>query len=267
MRLSGWTLALLVVVLVVHVGVVGSRGGRGGGGRGSFFGGRRGGFGGSSVGRSSSVSSGKGSGSSNRGGGSSTFSKGTGLGSIARSSSFKSAIAGAAAGYLTYHAGKAIINTAGAAMMWGGRPYYWGPSYYQYRSGYDMCSMPLINSADNTFNDVFFNNGTRPTQIVWSCRASSEYCCGYECCPENNGGIIVLVIIGIVVGGIVVLLCCGWYILRKSFNTSVPTCSPPKYTQSYPARQFPRQQNGNEAYPLQPQDPQLAPPPYGFTPC
>uniref|UniRef100_A0A914WJJ7 CX domain-containing protein n=1 Tax=Plectus sambesii TaxID=2011161 RepID=A0A914WJJ7_9BILA len=187
MRLSAWTSTFLVAVLVAHVGVVRSRGGFGGGGRGS--GGARSNFGGSSGG--SRGSSGRVYSSSSRGGGSSTLSKGTGLGSIARSSTFKLAIAGAAAGYITYQAGKAIISTAGAAMMWGGRPYYWGPSYYQYRSGYEMCSMPLTNSADSTFNDVFFNNGTRPKQIVWDCQASSEYCCGYECCPSSNGGFIV----------------------------------------------------------------------------
>uniref|UniRef100_A0A914WGP4 CX domain-containing protein n=1 Tax=Plectus sambesii TaxID=2011161 RepID=A0A914WGP4_9BILA len=271
---SAWISALLVVVLVVHVGVVKSRGGSGGGGRGGGggarggFGGRSGGFGGgggrgSSAGRGSSVNTGRGYSSSNRGGGISTFSKGTGLGSIARSSSFKSAIAGAAAGYITYQAGKAIIRTAGAAMMWGGRPYYWGPSYYQYRSGYEMCSMPLTNSADNTFNDVYFSDMTRPKQIVWSCRASYEYCCGYECCPRNSSGIIFLVIVGIIVGGIILLLCCGCYILRMSRVTAY---SQPNYTQSYPTRPYPSQPYGNEAYPLQPQDPQQAPPPYGFKP-
>uniref|UniRef100_A0A914W8U9 CX domain-containing protein n=1 Tax=Plectus sambesii TaxID=2011161 RepID=A0A914W8U9_9BILA len=160
------------------------------------FDGRSSGFGGSSTVKDSSVNTGRGYSSSNRGDGISTYSKGTGRGSIARSSTFKSAIAGAAAGYITYQAGKAIINTAGAAMMWRGRPYYWGPSYYQYRSSYEMCSISLINSTDDLFSNVFFSNMTRPTQIVWSCRAFYDSCCGYECCPRNNSGVIYWIIIG-----------------------------------------------------------------------
>uniref|UniRef100_A0A914WH55 CX domain-containing protein n=1 Tax=Plectus sambesii TaxID=2011161 RepID=A0A914WH55_9BILA len=160
------------------------------------FDGRSSGFGGSSTVKGSSVNTGRGHSSSNRGDGISTYSKRTGRGSIARSSTFKSAIAGAAAGYITYQAGKAIINTAGAAMMWGGRPYYWGLRYYQNLSSYEMCSISLINSTDDLFSNFFFSDMTRPTQIVWSCRAFYDSCCGYECCPRNNSGVIYWVIIG-----------------------------------------------------------------------
>uniref|UniRef100_A0A914XJ23 CX domain-containing protein n=1 Tax=Plectus sambesii TaxID=2011161 RepID=A0A914XJ23_9BILA len=296
MQLSAWASAFLLVVLVVHVDVVGSRGG---GGRGGGGGGRGGGGRGSSAARGSSASrssssnrgssasSGSGYSSSNRGGiggGTSTFSRGSGLGSIARSGTFKAAIAGAAAGYLTYQAGKAIIRTAGAGMMWGGRSYYWGPSYYQRRSGYEMCSMPLTNSADTTFGDVVFSDMTRPKQIVWSCRSYTEYCCGYECCPNAGGGFFGT---GLMIFFIILLLmlCCGGVLLYKffrrsldcilgsndnrgavidnsnvPFNPPAPAYSQPNYTQAYPAQPY-----GNQAYPLQPQYPQQ-PPPYGFKP-
>uniref|UniRef100_A0A914XH17 CX domain-containing protein n=1 Tax=Plectus sambesii TaxID=2011161 RepID=A0A914XH17_9BILA len=181
MQLSAWALVFFVVIFVAHVDVVESRGGGGGGGRGSS--------GGRSSSSSSSKSGGRGSSSSyhgGSGGGISTFSTGTGVGSIARSRLFKTAIAG----YLTYQAGKAIIRTAGAAMMWNNQSYYWGPSYYQNRSGYEMCSMSLINSTDNTFHDVFFNNGTRPKAILWGCQSYSEYCCGYECCTSDSDNVL-----------------------------------------------------------------------------
>uniref|UniRef100_A0A914WF72 CX domain-containing protein n=1 Tax=Plectus sambesii TaxID=2011161 RepID=A0A914WF72_9BILA len=198
MQLSASASTLLVIVLVVHVDLVRSRGGRGGGGGGRVGGGGRG----SSAGRSS----GRGSSSGSRGGGFSTFSSRTGIGSVARSSSLKSA----AAGHITYQAGKGIIKTPGTPFMWNIRPYYWGYNHYQYRSGYDMCSMPLINSTDDTFNDVFFDNDTRPEMIVWDCHASSEYCCGYECCPNENEPISIWAIIGLLVGAIILLPVLLW---------------------------------------------------------
>ena len=63
------------------------------------------------------------------------YTKGNGVGSVFRSNSFKNAIVGAAAGYLTYQAGKAIIRSVTHPMMWGGRSYYWGQNYYQPRHG------------------------------------------------------------------------------------------------------------------------------------
>uniref|UniRef100_A0A914VL21 CX domain-containing protein n=1 Tax=Plectus sambesii TaxID=2011161 RepID=A0A914VL21_9BILA len=120
----------------------------------------------------------------NAGGGTSSYSSGSGVGSVLRSNQFKGAIAGAAAGFIAYQAGKAIIRSASRPMPWGGRNYYWGPDYYQRQSGYEMCSMPIENDA--YFGSFSFDNGDRPRQIVWSCRSYSERCCGYECCPRNG---------------------------------------------------------------------------------
>lgn len=117
----------------------------------------------------------------------STFSK-SGIGSFLRSNKFKNAIVGAAAGYLTYQAGKALIRSAVAPMMWNNRPYYWGTDYYpSSRSRSNMCRMP-IDHSDPTFGNIYFQDGsTRPHEIVWSC-GYNEYCCGYECCPYSDGG-------------------------------------------------------------------------------
>uniref|UniRef100_A0A914XFF8 CX domain-containing protein n=1 Tax=Plectus sambesii TaxID=2011161 RepID=A0A914XFF8_9BILA len=253
MQLSSWTSAFLVVVLVVHIDVVTSRGGRGGGGRG---GGRGGGGRGGFFGSRGSI-----------GGGASTFSHGSGLGSIARSSSFKTAIAGAPAGHLTYKGGKSFIRTPGAVMMWSSRPYYWGPSYYQHRSGYEMCSMSLINSTDNSFNDVFFNNGTRPKMIVWGCRSYTEHCCGYECCPSDNGGNSITedLIIGLIV--LLVFVYILYNCIRKKRDSIVPSANNDDKLAEYPVNtsgsmydQAPQQPSYPQppSYPQQP-DP---PPPY-----
>uniref|UniRef100_A0A914WI22 CX domain-containing protein n=1 Tax=Plectus sambesii TaxID=2011161 RepID=A0A914WI22_9BILA len=258
-------------------------------GRGS---GRRG----SSAGRSSSRGS-----NFRRGGGVSTFSKGTGIGSVGRSSSLKSA----AADSLTYNGGRGTINSPGAAVTWNSRRYYWGSIYYQYRSGYEMCSMPLINSTDDTFSDVVFDNGTQPEMIAWSCHALSEYCCGYECCPSENEPISIWAIIGLVVGTIFLLpvLLWGaffiWYLVEDFYSGKKEDGKGKKAEEYTEQDRIKNSVTGNEnevrekmaeeekalmqlqiteiqpdqalenveqAYPLQPQYPLWVPPPYNSKP-
>ncbi|VDK62354.1 unnamed protein product [Onchocerca ochengi] len=95
-------------------------------------------------------------------------------------SNIGSFIAGAAAGYLTYQAGKALIRSAYAPMMWNNRPYYWGSNYYRGGYGTHMCRMP-IEGDDPQLGNVYFQDGRRPKELVWSCNYD-EYCCGYDCC-------------------------------------------------------------------------------------
>ncbi|VDL64390.1 unnamed protein product [Nippostrongylus brasiliensis] len=87
-------------------------------------------------------------------------------------------IVGAAAGYLTYQAGKAIIRSMAGPMMWNNRPYYWGSNYYRPQRGQEnMCRMP-VDPSDPQFGNIY-------QPIVWGC-GYYEYCCGYECC--RGGG-------------------------------------------------------------------------------
>ncbi|GMT18831.1 hypothetical protein PFISCL1PPCAC_10128, partial [Pristionchus fissidentatus] len=80
----------------------------------------------------------------------------SGVGSFVRSNSFKNAIVGAAAGYLTYQAGKAIIRAAAGPMYWNNRPYYWGPNHFRPSHGQsNMCRMP-IQQDDQQFGNVYF---------------------------------------------------------------------------------------------------------------
>uniref|UniRef100_A0A1I7X4R5 CX domain-containing protein n=1 Tax=Heterorhabditis bacteriophora TaxID=37862 RepID=A0A1I7X4R5_HETBA len=137
----------------------------------------------------------------------------SGIGSRSRSNTFKNMIVGAAAGYLTYQAGKAIIRSMAGPMMWNNRPYYWGQNYYRPRpTDSNMCRMPL-DETDPQFGNIYSTNKktlnsqlicrtplsyvivrdgvTRPREIVWGC-GYYEYCCGYECCrggsAETYGG-------------------------------------------------------------------------------
>lgn len=48
-----------------------------------------------------------------------------------------------------------------------------------------MCKMP-IDSSDSQMSNVYFQDNTRPREIVWGC-GYNEYCCGYECCRQNTG--------------------------------------------------------------------------------
>ncbi|GMS88569.1 hypothetical protein PENTCL1PPCAC_10744 [Pristionchus entomophagus] len=86
----------------------------------------------------------------------------SGVGSFVRSNSFKNAIVGAAAGYLTYQAGKALIRHAAGPMYWNSRPYYWGANHYRPSHGQsNMCRMP-IQPGDEQFGNVYFEVGKLP---------------------------------------------------------------------------------------------------------
>ncbi|XGW13938.1 hypothetical protein V3C99_000316 [Haemonchus contortus] len=113
-----------------------------------------------------------------------------GIGSRSRSNTFKNMIVGAAAGYLTYQAGKAIIRSMAGPMMWNNRPYYWGSNYYRPQRGMEnMCRMP-IDPSDPQFGNIYQPDGvTRPREIVWGC-GYYEYCCGYECCRGGGASTI-----------------------------------------------------------------------------
>ncbi|CAL2035699.1 unnamed protein product [Caenorhabditis brenneri] len=142
----------------------------------------------------------------------------SGLGSRSRGNTFKNMIVGAAAGYLTYQAGKAIIRAAAGPMMWNNRPYYWGSNYYRASPGHsNMCRMP-IESGDPQFGNIYFQDNSRPREITWGC-GYYEYCCGYECCrgggsvgSDRIGGrgssIGLLLLIGLG-------LCCGFPLLTR----------------------------------------------------
>ncbi|PAV78681.1 hypothetical protein WR25_21209 isoform B [Diploscapter pachys] len=89
----------------------------------------------------------------------------SGVGSFVRSNQFKNMIVGAAAGYLTYQAGKAIIRAAAGPMMWNNRPYYWGQQYYRPSGGAsNMCRMP-IDSGDQQFGNVHFQVGQNSAHL------------------------------------------------------------------------------------------------------
>jgi len=170
-------------------GTSSSRGGTGGASGGGIFGGGHhntgGGYNTGGYNRGGGYNKGGFGGYHGGGGGGHSYSKGSGIGSKLRSNTFKNMVVGAAAGYLTYQAGKALIRHAAGPMMWNNRPYYWGSNYYQSRPGQTMCRMP-IEPGDSQFGNVHFSDQSRPKEIVWGC-GYGEQCCGYECCPASGG--------------------------------------------------------------------------------
>jgi hypothetical protein len=62
----------------------------------------------------------------------------------------------------------AIYNSTTNDFRYGNRQYYWGQQYYQNRPGYQMCRMP-IDPTDEQFGNVYFQDQTRPREVVWGC--------------------------------------------------------------------------------------------------
>uniref|UniRef100_A0A0N5DB61 CX domain-containing protein n=1 Tax=Thelazia callipaeda TaxID=103827 RepID=A0A0N5DB61_THECL len=78
--------------------------------------------------------------------------------------------------YLISNSYKLIIS-----FRWNNRPYYWDSSYYKSNKyGSHMCHVH-VDPNDEDLGKVYFQDGTRPKELVWSCNYD-EYCCGYECC-------------------------------------------------------------------------------------
>uniref|UniRef100_A0A7E5A1D0 CX domain-containing protein n=1 Tax=Panagrellus redivivus TaxID=6233 RepID=A0A7E5A1D0_PANRE len=175
------------------------------------------------------------------------FAPGSGPGSASRGSTFKTALAGAAigtvGGLLAFEAGKAIIHSATTPFNYNNNQYYWGQQNYQQKPGQFMCKMPLEqlikestpstttttttvapegvtadpNAATTTpppnvvLSSLQFPDGTRPKEVVWSCRQGAEVCCGTECCPapvqqnpsgassSHGGSNIAAIVLGVLV--------------------------------------------------------------------
>ncbi|KAK5976110.1 CX module [Trichostrongylus colubriformis] len=106
-------------------------------------------------------------------------------GSIERTSLFRSTVFGAAAGYLTFRAGRHIINDPYQPIMFGSRSYYWNTDLQKPTEELPVQCVNKIDPQDPQFGRVYFPNDTRPTEIAYGC-AEGDYCCGYDCCQEGT---------------------------------------------------------------------------------
>nr|CDJ88789.1 Protein of unknown function CX domain containing protein [Haemonchus contortus] len=106
-------------------------------------------------------------------------------GSIERTSLFRSTVFGAAAGYLTFSAGRHIINDPYRPIMFGSRSYYWNSELQKPTEELPVQCVNKIDPQDPQFGRVYFSNDTRPTEIAYGC-AEGDYCCGYDCCQEGT---------------------------------------------------------------------------------
>lgn len=131
------------------------------------------------------------------------FGGGTGLGSSNRAGTFTSALAGAAVGtagtLLAIEAGKAIFRSPDRPFNHDGRDYYLNEEHAKKRHGEIQCKMPwnsLVKqsaasnqstngtSQEQLLANATFQDGTRPKEIVWTCKENVEICCGMDCCPN-----------------------------------------------------------------------------------
>uniref|UniRef100_A0A0K0DIF4 CX domain-containing protein n=1 Tax=Angiostrongylus cantonensis TaxID=6313 RepID=A0A0K0DIF4_ANGCA len=106
------------------------------------------------------------------------------VGSIERTSLFRSTVFGAAAGYLTFRAGRHVINDPGKPIVFDSREYYWNADLHTPSEKLPVQCVNKIDPLDPQFGRVYYANDSRPTEIVYGC-AEEDYCCGYDCCQEN----------------------------------------------------------------------------------
>uniref|UniRef100_A0A914QRW9 CX domain-containing protein n=1 Tax=Panagrolaimus davidi TaxID=227884 RepID=A0A914QRW9_9BILA len=137
------------------------------------------------------------------------------MGSAKSRSLFKTALAGAALGTIgglaAFQSGNIIISSPSTPFHHHNKNYYWGQEYYQQKPDEISCSItlndlihptgettaPASGASDGThvfspnqlLSQLQFENGTRPKEIIWSCKQETEICCGTDCCAapvQNN---------------------------------------------------------------------------------
>lgn len=126
---------------------------------------------------------------------------------------FRNALIGGALGaggaLLAFEAGKAIIHSADKPFHHENRDYYWDQQHYKGDPNSIMCKAPFEQIAGTTTTTTSpatppadpsavttttpspeqklamaqFPDGSRPKEIVWSCKRNTEVCCGTDCCP------------------------------------------------------------------------------------
>ncbi|KAK6744181.1 hypothetical protein RB195_011094 [Necator americanus] len=107
------------------------------------------------------------------------------VGSIQRTSMFRATVFGAAAGYLTFRAGRHFINDPSKPIMFDSRSYYWSSDLQTPTEELPVQCVNRIDPQDPQFGRVYYANESRPTEIVYGC-AEGDYCCGYDCCQEGT---------------------------------------------------------------------------------
>ncbi|KAL3081912.1 hypothetical protein niasHT_037090 [Heterodera trifolii] len=224
------------------------------------------------------------------------FGSGTGLGSSSRAGTFTTALAGAAVGtvggLVAFEAGKAIIHSFDRPFQHDGRNYYLDEKYAKKQHGEIQCKVPwdkLVNqspaattnqttngtSPEQTLANATFPNGSRPKEVVWTCKENVEICCGTDCCPNPNysppnseaksgGGMgtVGKVLLGIVVVSLLFCCCCA-LLTYTSCRSVFDSCMPGNNTnQNYDQNNHPYKYDGasdnvhnpsaGQAYPMQP---------------
>uniref|UniRef100_A0A1I7UHF2 CX domain-containing protein n=1 Tax=Caenorhabditis tropicalis TaxID=1561998 RepID=A0A1I7UHF2_9PELO len=124
-------------------------------------------------------------------------------GSIEHTSSFRSFVFGATSGLLLFNSGRHIIQDSSQPISFGNRKYYWGEPQYVPDEELPVQCINKIDPQDPQFGRVFFDNESRPQEIVYAC-PSENNCCGYDCCTESTiftsifGLLVILLIVSVI---------------------------------------------------------------------
>ncbi|CAI06056.1 CX domain-containing protein [Caenorhabditis elegans] len=134
-------------------------------------------------------------------------------GSIEHTSSFRSFVFGATSGLLMFNAGRHIIQDSSEPISFGNRKYFWGESKYVPDEELPVQCINKIDPQDPQFGKVFFDNESRPQEIVYACPADNN-CCGYDCCSNSTiftsifSLLVILLIVSVL--SIFVIECVRW---------------------------------------------------------
>ncbi|WKY01978.1 hypothetical protein Q1695_015746 [Nippostrongylus brasiliensis] len=107
------------------------------------------------------------------------------VGSIERTSLFRATVFSAATGYLTFRAGRHIVNDPEKPITFGTRNYYWSTALHIPTEELPVQCVNKIDPQDPQFGRVYYSNDSRPTEIAYGC-AEGDFCCGYDCCQEGT---------------------------------------------------------------------------------
>uniref|UniRef100_A0A8R1E1X3 CX domain-containing protein n=1 Tax=Caenorhabditis japonica TaxID=281687 RepID=A0A8R1E1X3_CAEJA len=87
-------------------------------------------------------------------------------GSIEHTSSFRSFVFGATSGLLMFNAGRHVIQDSSEPISFGNRKYYWGENRYVPDEKLPIECVNRIDPQDPQFGRVYFDNESRPQEIV-----------------------------------------------------------------------------------------------------
>lgn len=191
----------------------------------------------------------------------------SGVGGLLKSSSFKTAVAGAVglyAGYKVMKAGSKLLN-------WDGRDYYFGPRYFPYYGtapppGQIVCKYDIDDDDDDDLRSWIYEDRTSIDEVYFLCR-NTQSCCGMQCCnlsPQYQSSLPRWGVALIVLAVLLLLGCCACFIVYKMCRSALDCIFPSRKNEgnNY-VSDVPMMDQSSANYPAGPPQGSYMPPPQG----